>query len=58
MAERAVLQESTPRQHKESGDASVSLKMGLPTYDDFDANGSLKHIHHASLSGQKRRRKI
>lgn len=34
IADRTMLQESSPWQHKESGDASVSLEMGLPTRQD------------------------
>ena len=42
-ADRDMLKEASPWQHKESGDASVSFEMGLPVHQNFEENGPPKH---------------
>ena len=37
-ANREILKEASPWQHKESGDASASLEMGLPVHQNFEEN--------------------
>lgn len=37
-AERDTLKEASPWQYKESGDASVSLEMGLHVHQNFEEN--------------------
>ena len=53
IADRGMLQEPSPWQHKESGDASVSMEMGLPTHEDTEENGLPKHKPYVGLGGRR-----